>query len=126
MSTATDHATTAATPTDGPGAHEPHGHVHPTDGKYVKIALILAVITAAEVATYFTELNAVIIGALITMMTAKFIIVASYFMHLKYDHPIFKRVFVFGLMLAVAVFLIALTTFDFWDQERFLKFLTGG
>lgn len=117
MSTATD--TTVVT-------HEPHGHDHPSDGRYVKIAVILAVITAAEVATYFVELNAVVIGALITMMVTKFIIVASYFMHLKYDNPIFKRVFTFGLLLAVAVFLVALTTLDFWDQARFLRFLTGG
>jgi hypothetical protein len=31
-------------------------------------------------------------------------------MHLKYDKPIFRRIFVFGLILAVTVYMIALTS----------------
>ena len=42
------------------------------------------------------------------MMIAKFLIVTGYFMHLKYDNPLFKRVFVFGLVLAVVVYIIML------------------
>ena len=44
-------------------------------------------------------------------------------MHLKYDNPLFQRVFLFGLILAVVVFLIMLTTFEFWDGDyfRFLR-----
>ena len=37
-------------------------------------------------------------------------------MHLKFDNPIFKRIFVFGLMLAVVVYLIVLTVMDFWSS----------
>ena len=39
------------------------------------------------------------------MMIVKFAIVCGYFMHLQYDNPIFRRVFVFGLVLAVVVYL---------------------
>ena len=56
------------------------------------------------------------------MMIVKFAIVVSYFMHLKYDNPLFRRVFVGGLVLAVIVYLIAMTTFGFWSHD-YLKFL---
>jgi len=43
-------------------------------------------------------------------------------MHLKYDNPLFKRVFLFGLVLATVVYMIALFAFEFWD-DQYLKFL---
>jgi len=104
-------------------------HDHPTDAKYVKIALILGVITAAEVGTYFWEdlfgskpSTLALVVTLFPMMIAKFAIVTGYFMHLKYDNPLFKRVFVFGLVLATVVYMIALFAFEFWD-DQYLKFL---
>ena len=65
-----------------------------------------------------------LVVTLIPMMIAKFMIVTGYFMHLKYDNPLFKRVFVFGLLLATAVYMIALFAFEFWD-DRYLRFLQG-
>ena len=104
-------------------------HDHPSDAQYVKIALILGVITAAEVGTYFWEdlfgsapSTLALVVTLFPMMIAKFAIVAGYFMHLKYDNPLFRRVFVFGLVLATAVYIIALFAFEFWD-DRYLRFL---
>ena len=101
-----------------------HGHDHPSDWLYVKIALLLGVITAAEVGTYFIQdaSTTLLVAVLFPMMIAKFLIVTAYFMHLKYDSPLFRRVFFFGLILAVVVFLIALSAFEFWDDD-FLKFL---
>lgn len=104
-------------------------HDHPTDGQYVKIALILGVITALEVGTYFWEdlfgsapSTTALVLVLFPMMIAKFAIVTGYFMHLKYDNPIFKRVFVFGLVLACAVFAIFFCAFEFFSDD-YLKFL---
>ncbi len=37
-------------------AHDDH---HPSDWEYIKVAIILAVVTAAEVATYFEAASAV-------------------------------------------------------------------
>ena len=124
-----------STTTDNPPATEirddaePHEHDHPSDLKYVKIALILGVITAFEVATYFWEdifgskpSTLALVLTLFPMMIAKFLIVTGYFMHLKYDNPLFRRVFFFGLILASVVFLITLTAFEFWD-DGFFKFL---
>lgn len=101
-------------------------HDHPNDAKYVKIAIILSVITAAEVSTYFWKSagTGVLVAVLFPMMIAKFAIVTGYFMHLKYDNPLFKRVFVFGLCLATAVYMVTFFTFSFFD-ESYLKFLQG-
>lgn len=101
--------------------HETHEHTHPTDGFYIKIAIILAVITAAEVATYFLDWfddasTGVLIATLFPMMIVKFGIVCAYFMHLKYDNPIFRRIFVFGLILAVAVYTVAMTAMQLFGD----------
>lgn len=114
-STPTEHVAEAA-----PADHEAHQHDHPSDRSYIIIALILGVITAAEVATYFFEdsLNTTsLVILLFPMMIAKFAIVCGWFMHLKYDNPIFKRVFVFGLLLAIAVYMIVLTVMEFFSDS---------
>lgn len=99
-------------------------HHHPTDLQYVKIALFLGVLTALEVGTYFWEgaSTTALVAVLFPMMIIKFAVVTGYFMHLKYDNPIFKRVFVFGLVLATIVYMIALFAFEFWD-DQYLKYL---
>jgi cytochrome c oxidase subunit 4 len=98
---------------------EAHGHQHPSDRQYVVIALILGAITAAEVGTYFLEdaSTTFLVVALIPMMIIKFGIVCAYFMHLRFDNPLFRRVFVFGLILAVVVYVvILLTAMEFWSS----------
>jgi cytochrome c oxidase subunit 4 len=104
-----------------PASHiEAHGHQHPTDRQYVIVALILGVITALEVGTYFIEdaSTTLLVATLIPMMIVKFAIVCSYFMHLKYDNPLFRRVFVFGLVLAVIVYVgVMMTAFEFWSAD---------
>lgn len=94
--------------------HEGPGH--PSDRSYVGIALILAVLTAAEVATFYfeEELGGLLIPSLIVMMIVKFFLVIMWFMHLRFDHNLFTRVFVSGLVLAVGVYLVMLTTFKFF------------
>ncbi len=91
-------------------------HVHPNDLKYVKIAIILAVITAAEVAVSYIEVfeenSTLLLLALMPMMVVKFAMVAWFFMHLKQDSRLFSRLFVSGLILAVIVYCIVLLAFD--------------
>ena len=93
------------------------GHAHPTEGKYIQIALILAVITAAEVATFYfdDELGDFMVPSLIAMMIAKFAMVAMWFMHLKFDSRLFSRLFVTGIIVAVSVYIAALATFQYFD-----------
>ena len=95
------------------------GHAHPSDRSYVGIALILALITAAEVATFYLEdeLGSVLIPALLVMMVVKFAMVAGWFMHLRFDSNLFTRMFVSGIVLAVAVYVGTLAAFEYFSKE---------
>lgn len=104
MSTSTETKEHAA------GAHE-HGM---TDAGYIKIALILAAITALEVSTYYIDFGPFFMPSLIAMMVAKFVMVVSYFMHLKFDSKIFSFLFYSGLVLGIGVYVGALATFKFF------------
>jgi hypothetical protein len=47
-------------------------------------------------------------------MVAKFAIVAGFFMHLKFDTPLFTSMFVGGLAFAIGIYVVMLTAFEFW------------
>ncbi len=91
---------------------EGHGDGHSSEGMYVRIALILAVITAVEVVIYYwPSARFILVPALIVMSIAKFLAVVGYFMHLKFDSPIFRVMFFSGLILSLGVFLAMLAMF---------------
>jgi cytochrome c oxidase subunit IV len=79
---------------------------HPGQKEYVLIAVILAVITAIEVAVYYAFQSAWIF---IPLSLAKFVLVAMFFMHLKFDSRFFSVIFVTGIVVAVAVFVVFLS-----------------
>ena len=85
-----------------------------TNAGYVRIALILAVITALEVSTYYVDFGPLFMPSLMIMMVVKFFMVATYFMHLKFDNKIFSWMFYTGLFLAIGVYVTALATFKFF------------
>ena len=82
---------------------------------YVRIALILAAITALEVATYYVDFGALFLPSLLIMMAVKFYIVVSFFMHLRYENKLFSWLFYAGLYLAIIVYGIFLATFHFFS-----------
>lgn len=90
-----------------------HDHAM-TDAKYIRIALILAAITALEVSTYYVDFGPLFLPSLLIMMVIKFVMVVSYFMHLKFDSKVFSLMFYTGLGLAVSVYAVALATFKFF------------
>ena len=86
---------------------------HPTPQRYVMIAAILVVATAAEVGLYYLEgevADGLIIVFLLMFAVIKFALVASWYMHLRTDKPIFRRFFVLGIVAAITLYLIVLTT----------------
>lgn len=85
-----------------------------TDAGYIKIAIILALITGLEVSTYYVDFGPLFMPSLIIMMVVKFVMVVSYFMHLKFDSKIFSFLFYVGLGLAIFVYVTALATFKFF------------
>lgn len=77
-------------------------HAHPSLRAYVNIAIILAIITAVEVAIYYIPaLEGVLIPALLILSAIKFVTVVGYFMHLKFDSRMLA--FTFGAALIVSI-----------------------
>lgn len=109
MNTAT---TSVDTHTDAPLDAHADDHDHPSDWEYIKIALWLAFFTLIEVGTYFESVHNLpewsLYAILTFLMIVKFVMVGWFFMHLKYDSKNYTRTFVFGLVLAMAVYLIML------------------
>lgn len=107
----------------GPPVHDVVHH-HPTDNYYVRIAVALAFITALEVAWSYlpvwddaTGLTAFAeVAGLLVMMMIKFVVVASNFMHLKFDNKILTRIFYSGLALAAGVYVAVLATFEIFGS----------
>jgi cytochrome c oxidase subunit IV len=90
---------------------------YPDEWQYIKVALILFAITMAEVSIYYVSgAMHVVITLMAFMMIAKFAIVALYFMHLRFDSKLFRRLFVTGIILACAVYLIALSSLHIWEH----------
>ena len=85
-------------------------HAHPTDGFYIKVALVLAFITAVEVVLYYRELGAANNYALLLLSGIKFVAVVAYFMHLRFDNRILRRLFVTGFILAILVYVAYMLT----------------
>ena len=99
---------------------------HPSAGIYVKIGIVLFVLTALEVGLYeFTygenagatghALQPFFVPLLLALSAAKFALVAMYYMHLKQDSRLFTGVFVFPLIIAVVIIvaLILLEAYHF-------------
>jgi cytochrome c oxidase subunit IV len=87
-----------AAPGAAPGAHGAHGAhgSHPTAGTYVIVGAILTVITVIEVwAYYIPQLVAsnFFVPFLLALSAVKFVIVVMFYMHLKYDHKLFRALF---------------------------------
>lgn len=86
-------------------------HGHPSALQYAQIGLVLAVITAAEIALYYIDLNRdLLVVLLIALSTIKFLFVVLWFMHLKFDNRLFSTLFAGGVILAMGIFGVALST----------------
>jgi cytochrome c oxidase subunit 4 len=77
---------------------------HPRPLEYIIIGLILAVITVLEVYAYVRiEVRSILVPTLLTLSAIKFFLVVSFYMHLRFDHPIFRAVFCGGLAVAGSI-----------------------
>lgn len=82
-------------------------HVHPST--YWKVGGVLAALTALEVAVIYVDALKGVLAVLLLLIGAmKFALVAMYFMHLKFDSPVYGRFFVGGLVIAIALALAVL------------------
>ncbi len=102
-----------------------HEKSHPTAGVYLRIGVILFVVTALEVGLYeiangersYGAITAffkpIFVETLLGLSAIKFALVAMFYMHLKQDSKLFSAVFVFPIIIAAVVILalLALLTY---------------
>ena len=95
-------------------------HEHPSDWTYIKVAGFLAAVTALEVLLSYKNVGGEhgTVVFLLVLAAIKFGTVVAYFMHLRFDHPWFRRLFVTGVVLAIAVFMAYLSTLHFYQPGR--------
>jgi cytochrome c oxidase subunit 4 len=82
-----------------------HTH-HPTAKTYIIVGFFLTLITVLEVWAYYIPAfvhSKAFVPSLLIMSAVKFATVVMFYMHLKYDHKIFRALF-------TGPFLIAATT----------------
>ena len=92
-----------------PGAHTAG---HPTPKEYVRIGVVLFVLTALEITASYTHVSgSILIPTLFVLAIVKFALVVLWFMHLKFDDRRFARFFVMGLAGASILYLVVLISF---------------
>jgi len=92
----------------GAPAHAVHAHAvedhHPGPAVYLIVAVVLIVLTAMEIGVFYAPfLQVWLVPLLIILAVLKFILVAGFYMHLKYDSSVFTTLFVFPLLLAMMI-----------------------
>jgi cytochrome c oxidase subunit 4 len=104
---------------------QPVEHTHPSSGVYVKIGVVLFVLTALEVGLYeFTygehsgvtghALQPFFVPLLLALSAAKFALVAMFYMHLKFDHRLFSWLFVVPMVVIALIVMALLKLFGHW------------
>jgi cytochrome c oxidase subunit 4 len=89
----------------------PRSHRGPTVKEYLRVAAILGGLTAFEVYLSYSGIAfPLLLFTLICAAIVKFVMVVGYFMHLKYDDWRYSRFFLMGLVGALTLYLIVLTT----------------
>ncbi len=77
---------------------------HPTWSTYWKVAVILTLITVVEVWIYYIPsfvASRAFVPSLLIMSAVKFFTVVAFYMHLRYDHKLFRVLFTGPLIIAV-------------------------
>jgi cytochrome c oxidase subunit 4 len=89
-------------------------HAHPTWKQYKWVALILLIITVFEVWAYYLPAfvaSRAFVPTLLILSAVKFTIVVMFYMHLKYDHRLFRALFTGPLIIAISTIVALLFLF---------------
>jgi cytochrome c oxidase subunit 4 len=89
-------------------------HEHPSWKQYKWVALILTLITVVEVWVYYTPFrhSPMFAPVLLVMSAVKFATVVAFYMHLKYDHKLFRALFIGPLLIAMTTLTALLFLFS--------------
>ncbi len=104
----------SANPVAAQAAHDDHQAAHgdhPTAATYIKVGVVLTAITVLEVWAYYipslVAMRGVFITLLLSLSAVKFFTVVMFYMHLKYDHKLFRALFT-GPFIVASLTLIGL------------------
>ncbi|HEY9384672.1 MAG TPA: cytochrome C oxidase subunit IV family protein [Gemmatimonadales bacterium] len=106
-------------------AHAHDQHAHPTPGLYLKVAVVLFVLTALEVLAFEAGrgglgaglrpvIEPIVVELLIVLSAAKFVLVAMFYMHLKQDPRLLANLFVMPLLIAAVIIAALIILFQYW------------
>ena len=68
------------------------------------------VLTSIEVAMSYLKIEYFTNVTLLVLAVAKFSLVAMFFMHLRFDNPVLRRLFLTGIIVAFSVYLVVILT----------------
>ena len=78
------------------------------------IAAILCLVTGIGVWVYYIEaMRRYLIPILTVLSAGKFALVVMFYMHLKFDHKVFARLLITGIVLGFSTFLALLALFTY-------------
>ncbi len=99
-----------ASPAASAAPHEGHATVQ----TYIRVAVVLAILTAIEIgAVYVRGLPShVLVTLLIVFAVLKFGLVVAFFMHLRYDGRLLTALFVGPLLIATVIILALMALFS--------------
>jgi cytochrome c oxidase subunit 4 len=89
-------------------------HEHPTWKTYVRVGVILTLITALEVWIYYIPsfvASRAFVPTLLILSAVKFATVVLFYMHLRYDHRLFRALFTGPLLIAMTTIVALLFLF---------------
>ena len=89
-------------------------HTGPGWSVYWKVAVVLTLITIGEVWVYYIPAfvaSRLFLPTLLTMSAVKFAIVVMFYMHLRYDHKLFRTLFTGPLIVAMCTLFALLFLF---------------
>lgn len=96
----------------------------PSAIKYIKVAIVLFILTALEVAAYevvdegapaalAAAIEPVLVAILLVLSAAKFALVGAFYMHLKQDSIFFSGLFVFPIAIAGVLIAALIALFSY-------------
>ena len=89
---------------------------HLTIKQYLKIGLLLTVITFLELIISYVDIGFLLVPILLILSGVKFVIVVAYFMHLKFEDILISKIFTFAFVLALCI-LLALVSLFIYDPS---------
>jgi cytochrome c oxidase subunit 4 len=106
-------------------SHAGREPAHPTSGLYLKVAVVLFVLTALEVLTFEAGrgglgpalrpiFEPIVVLVLVVFSGAKFVLVALFYMHLKQDPRLLANLFAFPLIIASVIIAALIVLFRYW------------